>query len=50
MNKRTGAREIVQAGGQGAAPAGDKYEAGKVYVDAKGNKAKYAGNGKWDPA
>jgi len=51
MNKRTGAREVMQMGaGPGGAPAADKYEAGRVYVDAKGNKAKYAGNGKWDPA
>lgn len=50
INKRTGAREVVQMGGQGGAPAADKYEVGKVYVDSKGNKAKYSGNGKWDPA
>lgn len=35
----------------GAAPAaatgGDKFTVGKVYQDAKGNKAKYMGNGQW---
>lgn len=29
-------------------PAAQKFEEGKVYTDAKGNKAKYV-NGKWEP-
>ena len=29
-------------------PAAPKFEEGKVYTDAKGNKAKYV-NGKWEP-
>lgn len=28
----------------------DKFVKGKVYKDAKGNRARYAGDGKWDPA
>jgi hypothetical protein len=28
--------------------AKDKYEVGKVYTDASGNKAKYLGNGQWE--
>jgi hypothetical protein len=32
------------------APAADAYVKGKVYVDAKGNRATYQGGGKWAPA
>jgi hypothetical protein len=32
------------------APAADVYVKGKVYVDAKGNRATYQGGGKWAPA
>ena len=32
------------------APAADAYVKGKVYVDAKGNRATYQGGGKWTPA
>jgi hypothetical protein len=28
----------------------DKFTVGQVYRDAKGNRAKYLGNGKWEPA
>jgi hypothetical protein len=31
------------------APAADKFKAGKTYTDSKGKKAKYLGNGKWEP-
>lgn len=37
-----------QKQGDGAA-SGDKFVAGKVYKDAKGNRARYLGNGKWQP-
>jgi len=30
------------------APKADSFETGKVYTDAKGNKAKYLGNNKWE--
>lgn len=30
-----------------AAPTADKFVAGQTYTDAKGNKAKYLGNGQW---
>ena len=37
------------SGGSGAAPpAPDKFTVGTVYTDAKGNKAKYLGGGKWE--
>ena len=29
--------------------AGGKFTAGQVYTDAKGNRAKYVGNDKWEP-
>ena len=47
----TAAKERSNAGGAGATSnksTVQKFEEGKVYTDAKGNKAKYV-NGKWEP-
>lgn len=30
-------------------PPADKFEAGKIYVDKNGNRARYTGNGNWEP-
>lgn len=30
-------------------PPADKFEAGKIYVDKNGNRARYKGNGNWEP-
>lgn len=35
-------------GKAGAGKSGDRFEVGKIYKDAKGNRAKYLGNGKWE--
>lgn len=41
---KEGAQPPVSAGKSGA-----NFETGKVYVDGKGNRAKYLGNGEWSP-
>lgn len=47
-----GKRTTVRIGGEpatAAAPGADKFEAGRVYRDKNGARAKYLGNGKWQP-
>jgi len=42
--------DMLMGGGKGKEEKPkEKYEIGKIYTDAQGNKAKYIGNGKWDP-
>jgi hypothetical protein len=49
LNLRPGTRPNLKPGDDyaiGSQP--DKYEVGKVYTDASGNKAKYLGGGNWE--
>ena len=46
--KPEAAKPAVKADVTSTKPAAPKFEEGKIYTDAKGNKAKYV-NGKWEP-
>ena len=50
LNKRTGAREVINLGAQAPGASADQFVKDQIYTDKNGRKAKYLGDGKWGPA